>query len=377
MTGTLTASAASVEQGEPIVFTFATTQVTPKNWVGLYSDPGNGPVNQVYVGPLTTYEYATTATGSVSFGSGALSAGNYIAFYLFNDGYTWLADPVKFSVRPTPQADPPVYRNAFGRNGCGPGQLANPAGLTVDRNGLVWVADSGNDRVQAFTRDGLPVRMLAGRLRDPQAVAVDNTGNVFVADTGNNRVAKFAWWGGFVGDLGGGLLDNPRGIAVDNAGHVFVSDTGNQRVARFDANSGKLLNSITDGMSSPQGLTVDGAGNLWVVQNGIRDSGRTAVIQYSAAGTVARSIGYGQSSKFGGLSNPSDVAVDTAGNAYVTVPDYGWVAQFRTVGPFRAQFGAEGQGALRFAQGVALDRQGRIFVADTGNSRIVQFGAQR
>ncbi|WP_370945066.1 NHL repeat-containing protein [Amycolatopsis sp. cg5] len=297
-----------------------------------------------------------------------------MAFYLSDDGYSWLADPVKFAVRPTPQTQPPVFRSAFGCAGAGPGQFSRPAGLAVDPIGQVWVADTGNDRVQGFNRDGRLVRVLAGRLKAPEAVAVDSAGNVFVADTGNNRVVEYSWWGGFVREFGAGVLENPRGVAVDAQGTVYVSDTGHQRVARFNGQTGAQLAPITEKMSSPQGITVDAAGDVWVTQNGRLANGDVAVVRYSRDGKVISSLGYGQSSEFGGLSNPAGIAIDTGGNAFVTQPDFGWVSQFRTAGPFRAEFGLDGQGALRFPQGIAVDAQGRIFVADTGNSRVVHFG---
>ncbi|AHH95672.1 NHL repeat-containing protein [Kutzneria albida] len=375
-TGTLTVSSTAVEQGEQLMFGYSTQQekVSAKNWVGLYADPGNGPINGSYVGPSTAYRYSPGASGTVFLPSGALSPGNYIAFYLYDDGYTSLAEPVRFTVRPgAPLVEQPQRRGSMASPGRGLGQLARPEGLAVDRLGQLWVADTGNNRVQAFTANGLPVRLLSGRLAEPQDVAVDDAGTVYVADTGNNRVAVFAWWGGYLREFGVGVLDKPRGIAVDKSGHVYVADTRNQRVARFDARSGQLLGSITAQMSSPQGVTVDAKGQLWVVQNGKADSGNDSVVRYAADGTVAAVFGYGQHSKYGGLSNPAYVAVDGGGTVLVTVPDYDWVAQFAPTGPFRCEFGTD----LRFPLGVALDRRGHIFVVDNGNSRIVEFGAHR
>ncbi|WP_239154349.1 hypothetical protein [Amycolatopsis sp. FDAARGOS 1241] len=166
-TGTLVGSAASVEQGEPITFTYTTPQfsVAPENWVGLFPDPVNGPGAQTYAGPPTLREYTPLASGAVSFATGSLPPGNYLAFSLANDGYTWLAEPVRFTVRAVPRIPPPPYQGAFGRSGRGPAQFSSPAGLTVDERGQIWVADTGNDRVQAFTRDGRLVRVLAGRFK--------------------------------------------------------------------------------------------------------------------------------------------------------------------------------------------------------------------
>jgi hypothetical protein len=72
-----------------------------------------------------------------------------------------------------------------------------------------------------------------------------------------------------------------------------------------------------------------------LVQNGRLGNRDAAVLRCSPDGTVISSLGYGQSSAFGGLSNPAGVAIDTAGNAVVTVPDYGWVCQ----SPRPARFG--------------------------------------
>ncbi|MFI5608301.1 NHL repeat-containing protein [Amycolatopsis sp. NPDC051903] len=370
-TGTLIGSATSVEQGEPITFTYTTPQssVTPENRVGLYPDPGNGPV-----GPPTRWEHTPHANGTVSFSTGSLPPGDYVAFSLANDGSARLAEPARFTVRAVAQIPPPTFLGAFGRSGRGPVQFSSPAGLTVDARGQIWVADTGNDRVQAFTRDGCLVRVLAGRFKAPQAVAVDRAGNVYVADTGNNRVVQYSWWGGFSREYGAGELANPRGVAIDTAGRLLVSDTGHQRVARFDTLTGKALTDITEKVSSPQGIVSDGNGGVWIVHSGRSASGKVAVVHYDADGKVLGSIGGDRRSESGGLANPAGVALNAGGDAFVTVPDHGWVAQFRTTGPYRTEFGTAGPGALSFPLGIAVDAQGRIFVADTGNDRVVHFG---
>jgi DNA-binding beta-propeller fold protein YncE len=155
---------------------------------------------------------------------------------------------------------------AIGGPGCGPGQFRAPAGITVDSRGQVWVADTGNHRVQAFTRDGALVRVLAGRLRAPEAVAVDAAGNVYVADTGNHRVAQYSWQGRFVREFG--TFDRPSAVAVDAAGRLLVDDTGHRRVARFDTRTGASLPDTTERISSPRDVADDGAGGVWVAETG-------------------------------------------------------------------------------------------------------------
>jgi DNA-binding beta-propeller fold protein YncE len=74
-----------------------------------------------------------------------------------------------------------------------------------------------------------------GSFNNPENVAVDQTGNIYLADTGNNRIQVFssngtfisAWGRYAIGDTG---LRSPEGIAVDSSGNVFVADTNNNRI---------------------------------------------------------------------------------------------------------------------------------------------------
>jgi DNA-binding beta-propeller fold protein YncE len=155
---------------------------------------------------------------------------------------------------------------AIGGPGSGPGRFHAPSGIAVDARGQVWVADTGNHRVQAFTRDGALVRVLAGRFKAPEAVAVDAAGNVYVADTGNHRVAQYSWRGGFVREFG--TFGRPGAVAVDAAGRLLVDDVGRRPVARFDTRTGAPLTDTTEPISSPRDVADDGAGGVWVAETG-------------------------------------------------------------------------------------------------------------
>ena len=78
-----------------------------------------------------------------------------------------------------------------------------------------------------------------GQLNGPGGIAVDSAGNIYVADTGNNRVQKFGKSGQFLtkwGSIGSanGQFHRPEGIAVDSNGNVFVADADNHRVQVFN-----------------------------------------------------------------------------------------------------------------------------------------------
>ena len=85
----------------------------------------------------------------------------------------------------------------FGRSGSSPGRLRSPGEIALDAAGNLWVADRGNNRVQAFAPDGTLLTAFGergtapGQFMDPAGLTVDCRGVVTVADTDNNRVQSF------------------------------------------------------------------------------------------------------------------------------------------------------------------------------------------
>ena len=131
----------------------------------------------------------------------------------------------------------------FGRLGRGQGFFMCPSGIAVDGKGLVFVVDSGNDRVQVFNREGCFVRTWGsqgdgvGQFRAPSDIAIHTaTGLVWVSDTQNHRVQAFDTVGTFVRTVGSGRLSYPRGVAIDKAGQVIVCDSYHYRVQIFQSN---------------------------------------------------------------------------------------------------------------------------------------------
>ncbi|SHF14857.1 endonuclease/exonuclease/phosphatase family protein [Streptoalloteichus hindustanus] len=89
---------ASVEKGQTLEIGYRTDRPAAKNWVGLYTEPGNGPVDQKYVGPSTAWQYAPLGEGRVQFDTRGLEPGRHVAYLLADDGYRWLAQPARFDV---------------------------------------------------------------------------------------------------------------------------------------------------------------------------------------------------------------------------------------------------------------------------------------
>ncbi len=144
---------------------------------------------------------------------------------------------------------PPVFIQSWGTNGSGPGQFDEPVGIAIhDASGQIYVADSGNDRVQRFSTDGVYLGQWGstgtqdGQFRQPRSISVDQaTGSVFVAEQMGNRVQRFSPAGFFQLRWGSngtepGQFIFPSGLHVDSLGRVYVAEVGGGRVQRFSAN---------------------------------------------------------------------------------------------------------------------------------------------
>lgn len=85
------------QDGNNAVFQYSTTETHAKNWIGIYSASG-GPVNQVKVEAALAWEYTPSSSGTVRVTLGSLATGRYRAFFLAQDRYKWLANPIYIDV---------------------------------------------------------------------------------------------------------------------------------------------------------------------------------------------------------------------------------------------------------------------------------------
>jgi len=172
------------------------------------------------------------------------------------------------------------FATQWGEGGSGEGQFSYPYGVATDAAGNVYVADSGNHRIQKFDNSGTFILAWGSfgsgdnQIGDPEDVATDASGDVFVVDTLNHRIQKFDSSGNFItkwGRNGGGegRFTFPYGIASGNSGNVYVADTGNNRIQEFDTDGVFITQWGTYGFGegqfrAPRGIAVDAAGNVYV-----------------------------------------------------------------------------------------------------------------
>lgn len=286
---------------------------------------------------------------------------------LFNLSNLWLAIAAlvivgavacSSSSLPSP---PPVTVETYtgtGMEGGNDGQRAEatfdgPEGIAVAADGTVYVAETLKGRVRRISPGGEVTTILDGEaVKLPHRLAVGLIGELYVTDAGNNRILVVSPSGEvetFAGTGESGDADGPRleaafnfpiGIAVGPNGTVYVADSGNSKVRAV----------------RPDGMVVTLAGTG---ERGYRD-------------------GPGAGALFSGLN---ELAVDPDGNVFVTetanslvrriTPD-GTVSTvagrqthgFRDGDPDEAEFDGLG--------GIAVGRDGTIFVAEFGNDRVRQ-----
>jgi hypothetical protein len=304
-------------------------------------------------------------------------------------------------------------------------RFTHPESVAVDSAGTVYVADFYNHTIRMITGGGV-VTTLAGtkglagstddtgsaaRFSNPAGVAVDNSGNLYVSDRENHRIRKIVIATGVVTTLAGSSIGSsdgtgtsaqfqyPQGLGVDNAGNVYVADKGNSTIRKITsegevttlAGSAGSEGSL-DGTGSaarfrsPQGLTVDNTGTVYVadtVNHAIRQITSGGVVTTLAGtSTVGTTDGVGTTARF---DNPTNIAVDTAGNLYVADLNNHTIRKIvistkvvTTLAGLAGTSGPEdGTGnAARFNEpaGVAVDSVGNVYVGDRSN-HAVRWGA--
>lgn len=317
-------------------------------------------------------------------------------------------------------------------------RFRSPFGLCVDSEGTLHIADTGNRTIRKITPSG-EVSTFAGaagltgntdatgpaaRFTSPRAVTLGPGGIAYVADvvsTYDSTIRKVTPAGvvttlaGTPGSVGpGDTLYFLTGLAVDPSGDVFASDLTSirkitsQSVASVFAGQPRLVTLLSDGsfllfwkqsgpldgvgtaaiFDRPSGIAIDTNQNLFITDSSAnlirkvtpsRQATTLAGKYQDGAGIPGSDDGTGSGARF---KSPHGVAVDAAGNLYITDSGNHTIRKMSpsgvvtTIGGIPGYVGSgEGIGeSAVFNQpyGIAVDPDGNLYVADTLNHRIVK-----
>jgi len=301
-----------------------------------------------------------------------------------------------------------------------------PEGVAADLAGNIYVADTENHRVRKVDRAGIITTVagigaagfagdngpaIAASFNEPVALAVDSSGNVYVVDRKNERIRKISpagvittVVGGRTGAIGDGgpataaRLSYPCGVTVTADGTLYIADSGNHRIRKVTpsgiistvAGNGQRSYSGDRGpatqaaVNQPEGVAVDAAGNIF-----ISDTFNYVVRKVDVAGIITTVAG-SRTFKFGGdgdpaisasLNSPQGLALDSSGNLFISDMFNHRVRKVSTKGIITTVLGtgvvaSSGDGgpataaSINETYGVAADRFGNLYVADSTGNRV-------
>ena len=325
-------------------------------------------------------------------------------------------------------------------------QLNAPAGLAVDATGDIFVADAANNAVREVTPDG-NIQTVAGngtqgysgdfgpatqaQLHSPSGVAVDTSGNLYIADSGNNVIREVTTDGSIATFAGNGLasysgdsgtssaatptqagLHDPLDVAVGPNGTIYIVDTGNSFVRAvsggainyvagsgsvgFAGDGGSAIATTTNtgpgvALYGPLAISFDSAGNYYLADSGnarIRKIDTKGIITTVAGNGTIGFAGDGSAAASANLNQPSGVAVDKQGNIYIADTGNARIGKISSSGTISTvagngmvSYSGDGGSAtaaqLNGPLGVAADNSGNLYIADSQNGvvRIVKKGS--
>jgi sugar lactone lactonase YvrE len=279
--------------------------------------------------------------------------------------------------------------------------------VTASMNGYLYRSTASNSS-GSVNSSALTLSVAVAIFPSPVGLAINNAGVIYVSDSSSDtieavdtslRASVLAGASGQLGSSDGSgtaaLFRQPGGVALDGAGNLYLADTGNSVIRRITPAgvvttiAGSASNQgYRDGVgaaawfNAPAAIVVDSSGNLFVA-----DAGNAVIRKIAADGTVSTlagtagstgsADGSGASARF---NQPSGIALDIAGNIYVSdtlnqtirkITPAGLVSTLAGLAGVSGSADGDSTAAL-FSQprGLTVDFTGSIYVADTANSAI-------
>lgn len=211
-------------------------------------------------------------------------------------------------------------------------------------------------------------------LAKPVFITADGNGKVYVSDFTLKTVVVFDMQTKDVHALGSGVFEHPTGLAVDGQGNVYVGDTKTRKILVFDRNERPLnVIDLSGNLQSIGSIAIDKSRNRMLVPD-VKDNkvlvydlaSRMVLFSFGGSGVVEKGT------ETDSFNFPTAVTVDSVGNILVCDSMNARIVRFTPDGKFISRFGRRGDGVGDFnmIKAVAVDSEGHIYVTDSKANRI-------
>jgi signal transduction histidine kinase/sugar lactone lactonase YvrE len=258
--------------------------------------------------------------------------------------------------------------------------------VAVTSTEIIKYGSSGNKMLE-FSGTG----SAEGLMQDAQSVDTDSFNNIYIADTGNNRIQKFAPDGSFISTFGipgtgAGEFSQPQSVYVDGADVLYVADTGNNRIQKFDTNGTFLTQFGTEGTGEgefimPVAVTKDLQGNVYTIDGDSNGGSQHPFRVQKFDSSENFILKWGDSDNSASLWRPNIVKTDILNNVYVIDEDGRSIQKYNSSGVYSESLSSgnsPSSGDDVFSQSIQdldFDTANNMYITDTGNIRVQRSGS--